>query len=48
VLGGEGTEPGVEVGGGGAGEEDVEPRGVATVGGEDLGDSSGEGGGGSG
>jgi len=48
VLGGEGTEPGVEVGGGGAGEEDVEPRGVAMVGGEDPGDRGGEGGGGDG
>lgn len=48
MLGGEGAEPGVVVGGGGAGEEEVEPRGVADVGSEDSGDCGGEGGGGDG
>jgi hypothetical protein len=37
----EGSEPGVEVGGGGAGEEELEADGVAAVGGEDVGDGVG-------
>lgn len=43
---GEGSEPGVEVGRGGAREEEVATGGVAAVGGEDVGDGGGGGGGG--
>lgn len=48
IFGGEGAEPGVDVGSGGAGEEEMETRGAAAVGGEDAGNGGGEGGGGDG